>query len=49
MSLLKSWMTEILLDVTNTEMQSIAKEVFQYEKGSIAWEQAHTKIENSFY
>ena len=36
MSLLKSWMTEILLDVTNTEMQSIAKEVFQYEKGSIA-------------
>ena len=33
MGLLKAWMTEILLDVTNAEMQTVAKEVIQYEKG----------------
>jgi hypothetical protein len=33
MSLVKAWMTEILLEVTNQEMQSVSKEVFQYEKG----------------
>ena len=32
MSLLKSWMTDILLEVTNSEMQLVAKEVIQYEK-----------------
>lgn len=31
--LVKSWMTELLLEITNLEMQAIAKEVVQYEKG----------------
>jgi hypothetical protein len=35
MSLLKQWMTDILLDVTNTEMQAVARETIQYEKGSV--------------
>ena len=33
MALLKQWMTEILLDVTNSEMQTVAKQVVQHEKG----------------
>lgn len=27
-------MTELLLEITNLEMQSIAKQVYQYEKGN---------------
>ena len=33
MSLVKQWMTDILLEITNQEMTKVAKEVFQYEKG----------------
>lgn len=33
MGLLKRWMTEILLDVTDSEMRDVAKETVQYEKG----------------
>ncbi len=35
MSLVKTWTTEILLDVTNNVMQLVSKEVVQYEKGII--------------
>jgi hypothetical protein len=34
MSLVKLWMTEILLEVTNQEMHAVGKEVFQHEKGN---------------
>ena len=33
MGLLKRWMTEILLDVTDTEMRDVAIETIQFEKG----------------
>jgi hypothetical protein len=33
MSLVKTWMTEILLEITNQEMTKVAKEVYHYEKG----------------
>lgn len=33
--LVKSWMTELLLEITNLEMHSIAKEVYQHERGKI--------------
>jgi hypothetical protein len=36
MSLVKQWMTDILLEITNQEMTKVAKEVFQYEKGKCA-------------
>ena len=35
MGLLKRWMTEILLDVTDSEMKDVAKETIQYEKGNL--------------
>jgi hypothetical protein len=44
MSLVKQWMTDILLEITNHEMTKVAKEVYQYEKGIFYLKYLHFRL-----